>query len=147
MTVMESQALTRTCEVADCERKHSARGLCLMHYKRRRRGRDLLDESRVAVDPKQRLMAKVRLDGECWIWTGARNRAGYGVIGAGRRGEGTMLAHRLSYEVHTGPIPEGLHLDHLCVTPACVRPEHLEAVTQQENNRRERARQEARRAA
>lgn len=143
---IESQEFTRTCEVLGCERKHAARGLCLMHYKRRLRGRDLLDDNRVTADPRHRLMAKVRVVDGCWIWTGARNKAGYGVIGAGRRGDGTVLAHRLSYEIHKGAIPEGLHLDHLCVTPARVRPEHLEAVTQQENNRREHARQAERAA-
>jgi len=35
-----------------------------------------------------------------------------------------------------GPIPDGLHLDHLCANPPCVRPDHLEPVTQAENNRR-----------
>lgn len=47
-----------------------------------------------------------------------------------------MYAHRLSYTLAYGSIPEGLVIDHLCRTPVCVRPDHLEAVTQQENMRR-----------
>ncbi len=85
-------------------------------------------------------MARVIVKDEHWIWTGAKNPGGYGVIGAGARGQGNKLAHRLSYELFVGPIPEGLHIDHLCVTRLCVRPDHLEPVTQAENNRRERAR-------
>jgi hypothetical protein len=42
-------------------------------------------------------------------------------------------AHRVVYEAAKGPIPEGLHLDHLCRTPPCVNPDHLEAVTPYEN--------------
>lgn len=137
----------RVCEGHWCDRAPVAKGLCLKHYKRLRRGRALDDNERVKGEPIDRLLSKVRIEGSCWIWTGARNRGGYGVVGVGRRSEGTKLAHRLSYEIHVGLIPDGLHLDHLCVTPACVNPEHLEPVTQQENNRRERARLEERKIA
>ncbi len=68
-------------------------------------------------------------EGGCWLWTGSRDAAGYGRIGQ-------RLAHREIYTALVGPIPEGLHIDHLCRTPRCVNPEHLEAVTQAENNRR-----------
>lgn len=66
----------------------------------------------------------------CWLWTGARNGSGYGRIQVARR---RHLAHRVMYELANGPIPSGLVLDHLCRTPLCVRPDHLEAVSQREN--------------
>ena len=65
----------------------------------------------------------------CWLWTGPLNNKGYG-----RSGDG--YAHRRSYEIFTGPIPEGLEIDHLCRNRRCVNPEHLEAVTHVENLRR-----------
>lgn len=71
----------------------------------------------------------------CWIWTGALHRTtrGYGVMGFKGR---LHLAHRLSYEEHRGPIPEGLQIDHLCRVTECVNPWHLEPVTPRENTLR-----------
>lgn len=57
-----------------------------------------------------------------------------------RVGGRKFYAHRLAYEAFYGPIPEGLHIDHLCNVRACCNPEHLEAVTSGENNRRTRER-------
>ena len=71
--------------------------------------------------------------GGCWQWTGTRRPKGYGRFWEGRR---HVEAHRFSYEVLVGPIPEGLQLDHLCKNPGCVRPDHLEPVTLQENLKR-----------
>ncbi len=71
----------------------------------------------------------------CWLWLRSLNNKGYGKL-CGLGGERSMLAHRFSYELHKGPIPEGLVLDHKCHTPSCVNPDHLEAVTQKENMRR-----------
>lgn len=70
--------------------------------------------------------------GPCWIWTGGKT-LGYGVLGRGKRGSGQVKAHRFSYELHKGPIPEGKEPDHLCRVEACCHPDHLEAVTHREN--------------
>ena len=69
----------------------------------------------------------------CWIWKGAHRPDGYVQIRVANR---LVYAHRISYEVFVGPIPEGLTLDHLCRVRACVNPEHLEPVTLRENIRR-----------
>lgn len=71
----------------------------------------------------------------CWIWTGATIR-GYGEVMTGSRAEGTkrpLLTHRVTYEHFSGPIPDGLELDHLCRQPLCCNPAHLEPVTHREN--------------
>lgn len=70
----------------------------------------------------------------CWLWTGALYFNGYGAFGI--EGRKVRRAHRLAYEALRGPIPEGLHLDHKCRVRCCVNPDHLEPVTQAENNRR-----------
>ncbi len=44
-----------------------------------------------------------------------------------------LLAHRVSYELHKGPIPDGLFIDHICRTRCCVNPNHLRAVTHAQN--------------
>ena len=66
----------------------------------------------------------------CWIWTEGL------ASGYGRYGARTSMAHRLAYELVKGPIPDGLHIDHLCRVPSCVNPDHLEAVTRSVNSKR-----------
>jgi hypothetical protein len=73
--------------------------------------------------------------GDCWLWTGVLDRAGYARFRPDS-GPGKIYAHRWAYEQEKGPIPEGLEVDHLCSVRNCVRIDHLEAVTKQENIRR-----------
>lgn len=70
----------------------------------------------------------------CWLWMGSTCEQGYGRIGAGSGPD--LLAHRVAYTLRHGPIPDGHEIDHLCRTPECVNPDHLEVVTRQENCRR-----------
>jgi HNH endonuclease len=78
-----------------------------------------------------RLWAKVARDGECWMWTGARVRGyGYFQLGVGK----TIKVHRHVYECLVGPIPD--QLNHLCRRPGCINPNHLEPVTNLEQQRR-----------
>lgn len=73
------------------------------------------------------------LTAECVIWQGAKNNKGYGR----KSHKGVpVYVHRLAYEERHDPIPEGLEIDHLCRTPLCYNPDHLEAVTRRENLRR-----------
>lgn len=72
--------------------------------------------------------------GPCWMWIGGYNDNGYPRYHS-RQGLGS-LPYRISWFYLRGEIPKGLHLDHLCRRPGCVRPEHLEPVTPAENTRR-----------
>ena len=81
----------------------------------------------------ERLMARVEITDDCWLWNGYVNSRGYGTAYVNGR---TREAYRALYELIVGPVPNGLHLDHLCRVTRCVNPYHLEPVTHAENMRR-----------
>lgn len=75
---------------------------------------------------------KVKENG-CWEWTKGKFPYGYGKVSVKHKALG---AHRIHYQLTKGQVSDDLVIDHLCRNPACINPEHLEAVTQWENNRR-----------
>lgn len=89
-----------------------------------------------AIRPiEERFWEKVDKNGVngCWLWQAGKNGAGYGMIGLSGHAGAKVLAHRFSYVLLHGPITERLEIDHLCRNTLCVNPDHLEAVTHQEN--------------
>ena len=89
-------------------------------------------------DLEERFWEKVLIEGdeECWLWQASLDAYGYGQFGCRKteKHKYTMVkAHRLSYELLVGPIPDGLEIDHLCRVRSCVNPSHLEPVIHRTN--------------
>jgi hypothetical protein len=87
---------------------------------------------RIYKDDLSRLLGKAIQDGSCWLWTAARLPSGYGCFRF--RGRQTY-AHRASYTLHHGEIPDGFYVMHECDRPACINPCHLRAVPPVVNTR------------
>lgn len=125
-----------SCEFESCGRPKYANGLCGTHRAMQRKGATLRPLSNSWANksepPEVRFWAKVNKQGleDCWEWQGYVGPNGYGhFVG----GPGYGSAHRYSYKIHKGLIPEGLVIDHTCLRKSCVNPRHLRAVTQKQN--------------
>lgn len=81
---------------------------------------------------EERFWKYVRKTPMCWVWVGVRHGKGYGQITMGRT---TVKAHRVSYEIHHGSIPDGLQVMHACDNPPCVNPDHLSVGSNRDNMR------------
>lgn len=77
-----------------------------------------------------RYWAKVDKSAECWVWTAGVSNVGYGAFWHNKQ---MQKAHRISYELHYGPIKPGMWIDHACHNRLCVNPDHLREVTPKQN--------------
>lgn len=125
------------CSVSICAHPRYARGLCHKHYcQLKASGLPLV---RTTAEPIERLLSRIEIDLStgCWRYTGTHTDRGYAQISV----DGTQVGvHRFAHEFWIGPIPDGLHVDHVwsagCRFKDCCLPEHLEAISASENNRR-----------
>lgn len=120
------------CSVAACDRRAEKRGMCRMHYLRWWKHGDPLhipvrSYRRPVLD--RLLHGAARLENGCLIFAGGPQHK-YGQLQVNNR---AVLAHRISYEQHIGPIPEGLLVLHRCDTPRCIEPSHLFLGTPKDN--------------
>jgi hypothetical protein len=79
---------------------------------------------------QERFWSKVDTSGDCWEWTAGRNNSGYGSFYYTNT---PGNAHRYSYILHRGTVPDGMRVDHLCHNKICVNPQHLRLATHKQN--------------
>lgn len=126
------------CTIDGCDKHVKGHGLCETHYMRKRRHGSPTTVLRVVTvgPPETRFWSHVDKTGDCWLWTASvfKDRYGYGKFNAAsEKPTRVVYAHRFSWELANGPIPDGLWVLHHCDNPPCVRPDHLFLGTQSAN--------------
>ena len=123
------------CAVDGCEAAVHTRSWCRPHYRKwGRYGDPTYSHAQAAREGEgERFWMSVDKSGdECWTWTGALTTNGYGLFRVVDKPT-NVRAHRYSYAIAKGPIPHGMHIDHMCRNRTCVNPSHLRLATKKQN--------------
>ena len=136
---------TDFCSKACCEEYMIQRFGCLhckKQFKKKRKETKFCsyacrnEHKKSPENQEQRFWSKVNKTESCWLWTASTDDCGYGILTRTLGNENERVsykAHRLSYEMHKGEIPEGSYVCHTCDVPSCVNPDHLWLGSQKDN--------------
>lgn len=120
------------CSLDGCVRPREKRTWCATHYSQwRKHGDPTINLRPVILDPRERLRAYSEDDGDCRVWTRTKNNRGYGKMSY--KGK-LVYVHRAAWELERGPIPDGLHIDHICWNRACVKVSHMRLANNKQNS-------------
>lgn len=124
----------KPCAAEGCGKLSNRSGgrYCKMHANRLARWGSL-DGKAPPAPEHYAVLARIVKGDSCWEWDGAHNGDGYAVFQGGASSPNRM-AHRIIYGYYHGPIPDELHVDHMCGNTGCVNPDHLRAVSPKHNS-------------
>lgn len=127
---MDLELDPKVCCIKECDRPVEALGLCVNHWRLNRKyGSPVARKTHAGMfrgkSAEQRFYMQFKKTAACWIWTASRDNDGYGMFRAEIRGIFYTRAHRFSYALHRGDVPQYRQVLHRCDNPPCVNPDHL----------------------